>query len=46
MAASGPPLSSEGIHALDQLRQRLSQMSTSIGSLKADLERPDVLPTW
>lgn len=39
-------MSNEGSYALDQLRQRLNQLSTSIASLKADLERHDPIPTW
>lgn len=39
-------MTQDNIRALDQLRQRLSQLSTSISSLRADLERNEPLPTW
>ncbi|KAK3722925.1 mediator of RNA polymerase II transcription subunit 8 [Vermiconidia calcicola] len=39
-------MTGDNIKGLDQLRQRLSQLSTSIGSLRADLERSEPLPTW
>lgn len=39
-------MTQENIRALDQLRQRLSQLSTSIASLRVELERSEPLPTW
>ncbi|KJX99688.1 RNA polymerase II mediator complex component Med8 like protein [Zymoseptoria brevis] len=36
----------EHFKALDQLRLRLSQLSTSIGLLRNELEREQPLPTW
>ncbi|KAK3715177.1 mediator of RNA polymerase II transcription subunit 8 [Vermiconidia calcicola] len=39
-------MTQDNVKGLDQLRQRLSQLSTSIGSLRADLERSEPLPTW
>ncbi|KAK4545469.1 hypothetical protein LTR36_002819 [Oleoguttula mirabilis] len=36
----------EQIRALDQLRQRLSQLSQSLASARADLERSDPVPSW
>jgi len=34
------------IRALDQLRQRLSQLAKVISAAKIDLERSDPLPSW
>lgn len=34
------------LRALDQLRQRLSQSSRVLSSMRADLERSDPLPAW
>jgi len=39
-------LPQENIRALDQLRQRLQQLSTSLNILKTDLSRQETLPTW
>jgi hypothetical protein len=39
-------LPQENIRALDQLRQRLQQMSASLNILKTDLSRQETLPTW
>jgi hypothetical protein len=39
-------LPAENIRALDQLRQRLQQLSTSLNILKTDLSRQETLPTW
>lgn len=43
-----PPaaLRPEDIRALEQTRQRLSQLSNNIGSLKADIHRNNPLPEW
>lgn len=38
-------ISAEQVRTLDQLRQRLSQLSTSIQALQADLQRSEPLPT-
>jgi hypothetical protein len=39
-------LAQENVRALDQLRQRLQQLSSSLGILKTDLSRQETLPTW
>ncbi|KAK5123403.1 hypothetical protein LTR85_002835 [Meristemomyces frigidus] len=39
-------LPQDQIRALDQLRQRLSQLSQSLASTRADLERSDPAPSW
>jgi hypothetical protein len=39
-------LPEENVRALDQLRQRLQQMSLSLTMLKTDLTRTESLPTW
>lgn len=39
-------LPQDHVRALDQLRMRLSQLSTSIGLLGERLQREDPLPTW
>jgi len=39
-------LREENVRALDQLRQRLQQMSQSLTMLKNDLTRTESLPTW
>jgi hypothetical protein len=39
-------LPEENVRALDQLRQRLQQMSHSLSILKADLTKTESLPTW
>ena len=39
-------MTQENIRALDQLRQRLSQLSHSIATIRSDLERQEPLPTW
>jgi len=39
-------LPEENVRALDQLRQRLQQMSLSLNILKADLTKTESLPTW
>jgi hypothetical protein len=39
-------LPEENVRALDQLRQRLQQMSQSLNILKADLTKTESLPTW
>jgi hypothetical protein len=39
-------MTQDQLRSLDNLRQRLSQLSTSISSLKTSLEREEPLPTW
>ncbi|KAK5171927.1 mediator of RNA polymerase II transcription subunit 8 [Saxophila tyrrhenica] len=39
-------IAQDQIRSIDQLRQRLSQLSTSIASLRSNLEREEPLPTW
>ncbi|QIW97510.1 hypothetical protein AMS68_003028 [Peltaster fructicola] len=45
-AVAFPPLPEDRLRTIDQLRQRLNQLSTSLGSLKVDLERNEPLPSW
>jgi hypothetical protein len=46
MATVGTPLPQDHIKALDSLRSRLSQLSTSITLLKQQLEFADTIPPW
>ncbi|KAF4549828.1 Mediator of RNA polymerase II transcription subunit 8-like protein [Elsinoe fawcettii] len=39
-------MSQEAIRTLEQLRQRLNNLSTQLGSLRRDLEGNEVLPSW
>lgn len=41
-----PALPDDKLRTIDQLRQRLSQLSTSLNALKVDLERNEPLPSW
>ncbi|KAF2224453.1 mediator complex, subunit Med8 [Elsinoe ampelina] len=38
--------SQEAIRALEQVRQRLNNLSTQLGTLRRDLEGHEVLPSW
>jgi hypothetical protein len=39
-------LRQEDLKALDQTRQRLFQLASNIGSLKADVQQSNPLPQW
>ena len=39
-------LNADDVHALEQLRQRLQQLYTSLNSLQINIGQSDTLPPW
>jgi len=39
-------MSQEAVRALEQVRQRLNNLSTQLGALRRDLETNEMLPSW
>lgn len=39
-------LNADDVHALEQLRQRLQQLYTSLNSLQVNIGQSDTLPPW